>query len=223
MRQAFLMKTIGARGTAMRASVALRRLERAGPEGSATDASRSISIDDVRSSLRVAADGARLAGSASILVPSAFWGIGVGYHVPDHDITMLGIGHHRYFLYHSAASALILRKLFVAYQRRMGRTEGVEPTLSDKVAGGLLGSLAVGVGIHLGIDVVQPKAVIFPFFGSLISGTLVDDNVWLLANSLWAFRCAADIFVLSFGDDLERVNSLRRRWYGPLEAGSVTT
>jgi hypothetical protein len=41
------------------------------------------------------------------------------------------------------------------------------------------------VGCHLLLDVFQPKAVIFPFFGSLVEGTLVDDNLWLLGNALW--------------------------------------
>jgi hypothetical protein len=38
--------------------------------------------------------------------------------------------------------------------------------------------------VHLIIDVFQPKAVLFGAFGSLLSGTLIDDNLWLGANGL---------------------------------------
>lgn len=61
----------------------------------------------------------------------------------------------------------------------------------------------MGVGVHLMIDVFQPKAVIFPFIGSLVSGTLVDDNIWLIGNSLWAFKIGHDLMVLTVADELE--------------------
>ena len=48
--------------------------------------------------------------------------------------------------------------------------------------------LAFGVGCHLLLDVCQPKAVIFPFFGFLVEGSLVDDNLWLLGNAVWCFK-----------------------------------
>lgn len=80
---------------------------------------------------------------------------------------------------------------------------GVLRRFGEKVAGFTLGTYAMGVGVHLMIDVFQPKAVIFPFIGSLVNGTLVDDNIWLMGNSLWAFKISHDLMVLTVADELE--------------------
>ncbi|OPZ61563.1 MAG: hypothetical protein BWY85_02372 [Firmicutes bacterium ADurb.Bin506] len=83
-----------------------------------------------------------------------------------------------------------------------------------KLTGAALGAYAMGVGVHLAMDVFQPKSVVFPFFGSLVDGTLVDDNIWLLGNSLWAFKIARDVFVISFAPELEAAREYVKTTFG---------
>ncbi|HHV61703.1 MAG TPA: hypothetical protein GXX51_03565, partial [Firmicutes bacterium] len=119
---------------------------------------------------------------ASVLIPIGLWGFTEGFPAPDLDIKILGIGNHRFFLFHSALGLVILRHLYRLWVEKNEKPEKWVSHVRRKVAGMLLGGYAVGVGVHLAIDVFQPKAVIFPFFGSLIDGTMVDDNIWLLGN-----------------------------------------
>jgi hypothetical protein len=51
----------------------------------------------------------------AVLVPAGLWGLGVGFAFPDHDISLLGIGSHRFFLFHSALPVWLLKKLYLAY------------------------------------------------------------------------------------------------------------
>lgn len=142
--------------------------------------------------------------SASVIIPVGLMSCFRGLRAPDADIRVLGIGKHRFFLFHSALGVVALRYLYRLWSERVengGRPGLLERTVS-KVAGAALGAYALGVGVHLAIDVFQPKAVIFPFFGSLVKGTLIDDNIWLLGNSLWAFRIARDVIVISFAPEL---------------------
>jgi hypothetical protein len=140
-------------------------------------------------------------GKAAVLVPVGLFGLQEGLTAPDIDITLLGIGNHRYFLFHSAIGLAILRYFYTHWQYAEGQT--MLKRFGQKVAGLALGSYAFGVGIHLGFDVIQPKSVVFPFFGSLIDGTLIDDRIWLMGNSLWAFKISHDIFALCMANELE--------------------
>jgi hypothetical protein len=137
----------------------------------------------------------------SVLVPVGLFGLAHGLSFPDLDIPLLGIGYHRFFLFHSALGLVALRYFYRQWVEKQAYPDQWTSRVKRKLGGALLGSFAVGVGVHLAIDVFQPKAVIFPFIGSLVDGTLVDDNVWLIGNSLWAFRIAHDVFVLSLADE----------------------
>jgi hypothetical protein len=151
-----------------------------------------------------------------VLVPVGVIGLSHGLGFPDLDISILGIGNHRFFLFHSALGLVALR-----YFYREWVTKQKDPSLwasrvKRKVGGALLGGFALGVGVHLAIDVFQPKSIVFPFIGSLVDGTLVDDNIWLLANSVWAFRIAHDVFVLSLADELAEAKEwVAARFEGP--------
>ncbi len=136
------------------------------------------------------------AAKMTVILPAGLFGIAHGLTAPDLDISVLGIGYHRYFIFHSAIGLAVLRHFY----RKWNDSKGTG--LVKKATGAFLGCYAVGVGIHLASDFFHPKAVIFPFFGSLIDGTLIDDNIWLLGNSLWAFRIGYDVFALTFGDEL---------------------
>lgn len=138
-----------------------------------------------------------------VLVPVGMWGLGTGLGLPDVDIRMLGIGNHRFFLFHSALGLVVLRHFYNAWQQSIGDDPSWTNRVKMKVTGTALGTLAMGVGVHLLIDTFQPKSVVFPFFGSLINGTLVDDNIWLLGNSLWAFKIGHDVFALSMAQEMQ--------------------
>ena len=126
-------------------------------------------------------------------------GIGswLGYGFPDTDIGLLGIGNHRFFLFHSAIGLQLLRTLYASWAKDRGSVP--DPNVADRIAAAALSALSFGVGLHLLVDVFQPKSVIFPFIGSLVDGTLIDDNVWLLLNSVWAFKTGLELLPLAVG------------------------
>lgn len=152
---------------------------------------------------------------ASVIIPAGLMSFFRGLRAADADIRILGIGRHRFFLFHSALGVVVLRYFYRLWREH--EQEDSQPNLLKrsitKVAGGALSAYALGVGVHLAIDVVQPKAVIFPFFGSLVKGTLIDDNIWLLGNSLWAFKIARDVFVISFAPELESAKRFVREQF----------
>jgi membrane-bound metal-dependent hydrolase YbcI (DUF457 family) len=95
------------------------------------------------------------------------------FKVPDLDIPLLGIGNHRYFLFHSAILPVV-----AWFALRRWKLIGVA------IAAGF----ALGVGVHLLTDVVQTKAVVFPWAKTLVAGTSVDDRLWEGGNAVvcWA-------------------------------------
>lgn len=150
---------------------------------------------------------------AGILVPVGLWGLKAGYSFPDMDISLLGIGNHRFFLFHSALGLVALRYFYKQWLLKTN-DDRLTSRVTKKVSGMILGTYALGVGIHLAVDVFQPKSIVFPFFGSLIDGTLIDDNIWLLGNSLWAFKIGHDIITLTLADELETAKKYVRKRFG---------
>ena len=144
---------------------------------------------------------------ATVLLPASYIGFSQALVFPDLDITTLGIRNHRFFLFHSAFAVWAMKKLYDTMLARQSGKHTVADKFVNKVLGVLGGSAAWGIGVHLIIDVFQPKSIVFPFVGSLVNGTLIDDNIWLLGNSIWCFKIGHDLFVLALGDDLKKVKS----------------
>lgn len=92
---------------------------------------------------------------------------------PDLDIRLLGIGAHRNFLFHSALLAVVLYLLAGARREKAGRV------LVNVISAGC----GLGIAAHLGVDVFQSKSVVFPFVGTLVRGSSVDDRLWLGVNA----------------------------------------
>ncbi len=156
----------------------------------------------------------------SVLVPCGLFGITQGFNFPDYDISILGIGNHRFFLFHSAIGLAVLRYFYRGWVESTKNPHSWPQRVPKKITGALLGSFAVGVGLHLTVDLFQPKSIHFPFFGSLVNGTLVDDNIWLLGNSLWAFYIANDVFVLTLGSELETAKAFVRDYFAGVDSRS---
>ncbi len=151
-------------------------------------------------------DGSQTAAKFAAFVPSSIIGFKLGVGFPDNDIRIIGIGNHRYFLFHSGISVYIFKKMYDAYIMRSTK-KGKPDKFVEKIIGVLIAGGAFGTGVHLLTDVFQPKSVVFPFFGSLVDGTLIDDDIWLLGNALWCFKLGKDLLITSIGDDLDRVKS----------------
>lgn len=139
-----------------------------------------------------------------LFTPLGLFGFKLGKFFPDLDIKLLGIGAHRYFFFHSAISIFLLKKIYEAYLAKNGKLKKPD-SLAKKILGVVLSCGSFAVGIHLLSDAVNPKSVVFPFVGSLINGTLIDDNIFLLGNALWCFVIGKNTLVFAIGDDIEVV------------------
>ena len=107
------------------------------------------------------------------------------FRFPDLDIALLGIGNHRYFLFHSAILPIVV---WLVVRRR------------GPLALAVAAAFALGVGAHLVTDVFQYKNVVFPWAGTLVRGMSVDDRLWEGGNAVacgvlcwrsWALKRAA--------------------------------
>ena len=116
---------------------------------------------------------------------------------PDIDIKLLGIGRHRYFLFHSAILPLTAARIF----RPLSRSGALRLLLLVLLMGFL-----TGVGIHLVTDIFQYKAVIFPFIGSLVDGTSADDRIWTAVNAILCFASAGTLGYRRFRQQSELDN-----------------
>jgi hypothetical protein len=156
----------------------------------------------------------------AVLIPTGIFALDAGLRFPDLDISYLGIGSHRFFLFHSGMAVWAIRKMYQACLVRSGDEPSRTDRVLHKILGVAAGSAAFGVGVHLLIDTVQPKSVVFPFFGSLVNGTLIDDNLWLLGNSLWCFKMSRDLFTIALGEDLPKVKAyVNKVFWDPMKEG----
>ena len=103
------------------------------------------------------------------------------FKFPDLDIRLLGIGRHRYYLFHSAIIPLV--GVWVYGKIRRFRIIGF-------IAAVLATGFLAGVGVHLVTDVFQSTKIYFPFIGSLVKGTSIDDRLWEGGNALVCFGSA---------------------------------
>ena len=167
-------------------------------------------------------DAIRDYSSAAVLVPVGLWSFSESFSFPDSDISILGIGNHRFFLFHSGAAAWIVKTVYEANFGPPKENEAFGTRVWRKVLGVAAASSVFAIGCHLTIDALQPKSVIFPGVGSLINGTLIDDNIWLLGNAFYCFKVADDIYALALGEDYERVKDfIKYRFIRPLKEGGA--
>jgi hypothetical protein len=108
-----------------------------------------------------------------LFVAASVLGAALCFRFPDLDIRLLGIGFHRYFLFHSA----ILPALLLALLHPLRRVRFAV------VAACVVSAFALGVGAHLFVDAFQSKSVVFPFARTLVRGTSVDDRLWEGGNA----------------------------------------
>ncbi len=100
-------------------------------------------------------------------------GVAIFFKFPDLDISLLGIGKHRHFLFHSAffpaAVYLLIRSIF---KRKIFITILMAISMA----------FAFAIGIHLVTDLFRFKTIYFPIIGNLVYSTSLDDKIWIGAN-----------------------------------------
>jgi len=161
-------------------------------------------------------DELKLTLHAGILIPIGFISFSRALTLPDLDIKILGIGWHRYFLFHSAMGLWVLKSFFEMYSKFLENSDN--PVIVKKVLGTIGAGSGAAIGIHLLKDgafgyLDGRKSVVFGIPGifkrnTLIKGTYLDDDLWLLGNSLWAFKVSGDIFVIAFGEEIEYIKKI---------------
>lgn len=180
----------------------------AGLAGRVLNQNRAETLREPANALSTLASASKL----TLLVPASLIGLSGFTGFPDRDIEVLGIGSHRFFLFHSGVAIKAMETLYKRWYE-LGDRSTIERVLK-KVGGVALGGAAFGVGLHLLSDALHPKSVIFPIFGSLLGGTMLDDTLWLLGNSLWCFKMGRDVMMLAAGDDIAEVSAYLRAKLG---------
>ena len=154
----------------------------------------------------------KILGKSTVILPSLFMGYNLFEGFPDLDISTLGIGQHRYWLLHSGLAAYAIKRLRDIANSHLG--DSLPEKVASKALDAFAGGACLGLGLHLMSDFLTPKSVVFPFVGSLVDGTMVDDSVWLLGNSIYCFYVASDIFALGIGKDLDELKNFIWREFG---------
>lgn len=159
-------------------------------------------------------------------------GVWCGVMIPDWDITQLGIGFHRNFLYHSATPAaaakcahrFIFNKIR-AYNEEKGLLSQDKLDLIDKAAALYVAGFALGQAGHFIADATWQgsKAILWRIPGigdlksltgsnSLIPGTLLDDHFWLFGNTIWALKIAWEELKYALGKEHPMIKAIS--WIG---------
>jgi len=105
---------------------------------------------------------------SSIISFLILWGF------PDLDIALFGIKWHRNFIFHSIIIPYFLYKLLISKKEN----------IISFIFNGVIFGAALSIGVHLIIDVFQPKSVHFIIVSTLVRGTMIDDNLWLGLNGI---------------------------------------
>lgn len=136
----------------------------------------------------------------------------LGTLLPDFDILALGIGGHRNFLLHSALPVWGLYKIHKWAVHRLKPKPGSAADLCCAAAGLFIGGVALGASTHLFVDATLQghKAVLFPLLGSMVGGSLLDDNLWLGGSSLIALYVAFREFEYVLGADHPLIATARQ-------------
>lgn len=145
-----------------------------------------------------------------LLIIFSVIGFVLSIRFPDLDISIFGIGLHRFFLFHSAIIPLLLLIISKTIFK-------LHDTI-EMIVIGFLGSFSLGIGIHLFTDLFQTKAIMFPFIGSLVDGTSVDDRIWLIVNILVCLLISGLLYKKVF-----RLLSIGKPGKAPVYAGMKKT
>ncbi len=108
------------------------------------------------------------------------------YKFPDLDISILGLGAHRNFLFHSFFIVLVVFLLSLINKKQ---------SLVSLLINSAVFDVGIGIGFHLFQDGFQSHPVKFPFIGSLVDGTSLDDRIWLFSNSILSFAFSIGIYL----------------------------
>ena len=135
-----------------------------------------------------------------MIIPAAAFGFSQGIFLPDLDIQLLGIGWHRFFLFHSAVAPYVSKFILEKYEDVINKKTG---SIGGPLLWGLLAGNAIGIGVHLLEDgsfglLGGEHDVVFGIpdvirFGSIIPSTYIDDDIFLDGNGLWALTIARDL------------------------------
>lgn len=146
-------------------------------------------------------------------------GIYLGQAIPDQDIKYLGIGNHRNVFTHSVVPLICIKLLAKFMFRVVG---AVYAKVGDDVRGkdtlvlirnnlgAIAGGVSVGIAAHLLQDgILEPSGTIRgPGFNTLISGTTLDDQAFLVVNSFFSCLFGRTFVTSSFHraeEDTDRV------------------
>ena len=100
-------------------------------------------------------------------------GVAVFFKFPDLDISLLGIGKHRHFLFHSAFFPAAVYFLIRSILKR---------TIFITILMAISMAFAFAIGIHLVTDLFRFKTIYFPIIGNLVYDSSLDDKIWIGAN-----------------------------------------
>ena len=124
-------------------------------------------------------------------------GIYLGQAIPDKDIKYLGIGKHRNVFTHSIVPTIIIRllakfmfRVIDAVYAKMGDNDKGKDALAliRNNLGVMAGGISVGIALHLLQDgLLEPSGTIRgPGFNTIISGTTLDDQAFLVVNAFFS-------------------------------------
>jgi hypothetical protein len=139
---------------------------------------------------------------------------GLGYlrgsGFPDLDITLLGIGGHRNWFFHSSLTTvglyLAIDKL-IAYFGNNYDEHNFGAKLIKNIGAPLVAGFAVGNALHLFADGLGAKDVVgFPL-GSLFGGGFFVDRLWLFANGAICLILAGKLVAIAFAKDKEAIQN----------------
>ena len=113
-------------------------------------------------------------------------GLNIGKGFADIDIALLGIGGHRNWFFHSAATSAMLYGATKWYSKKLQANTGsdLQKKALKYVGAPLMAAFSVANAAHLFADMLGAKDVVGWPVGILLRGGMWKDRIWLGANGV---------------------------------------
>lgn len=135
-------------------------------------------------------------------------GLNLGKGFPDLDIRFMGIGAHRNWFFHSAATSALLyggSKLLIEKLNSRENTE-LQKKLLKYVGAPLMAAFSVANAAHLFADMCGAKDVVGWPISVLLGGGRWKDRIWLGANGIICLGLAWKFIQITLSNDNEVIS-----------------
>ena len=140
-------------------------------------------------------------------------GMSLGKGFPDIDINLMGIGAHRNWFTHSAATSAILYMATKWYLKKLnaGNNSEFQEKLLRYVGAPIMATFSVANAAHLLADMLGAKDVVGWPVSILLRGGMWKDRIWLGVNAVGCLVLSWEFIKITISDNGQTITAEKKR------------